>query len=329
MKVLVLSPKERYDRYAPDTTAFRAAELVFCDREGAEESWLAAGGDAEALFVTPVTPITEHLLVQMPNLKLIHCEGVGYDRIDLEAARKRGIYVCNNAGCNAEPVAELAVMMMTMLLRRMIWGDRMVRGGRQGEAVRQLERAPTLDLRMAEVGMIGFGAIAQATAKLLRSYGSRVYYYARHRRPEEVERQFGAEYLPLEQLLKRCDIVSLHLPATVESHHMVNEDFLRHMKPGSYLVNTARGAVIDDEALCEAIRSGHLAGAALDAYAPEPMEADHPLVRLAQECPDKLVLCPHQGGLTEQSFRNVYRMLFENLERVMEGKRPDRIVNGL
>ena len=239
MKVLVLSPKERYDRYAPDTAAFRAAELIFCDREGTEEAWLSAGKDAEALFVTPVTPITERLLARMPHLKLIHCEGVGYDRIDLEAARKRGIYVCNNAGCNAEPVAELAIMMMTMLLRRMIWGDRMVRSGQQGEAVRTLERAPTLDLRMAEVGLIGFGAIAQATAKLLQAYGSRVYYYARHRRPQAVETQFGVEYLPLEQLLERCDIVSLHLPATAESHHMVNEAFLRRMKPGSYSLRTS------------------------------------------------------------------------------------------
>jgi len=327
MKVLVLSPKERYDRYAPDTAAFRAAELVFCDREGTETEWLAAGSDAKALFVTPVTPITAGLIDRMPNLKLIHCEGVGYDRIDLQAARKRGVYVCNNAGCNAEPVAELAVMMMTMLLRRTIWGDQLVRVGRQGEAVRTLEREPTLDLRMANVGLIGFGAIAQATAKLLQAYGSRVYYYARHRRPEKLEEQFGVGFLPLEQLLERCDIISLHLPATAESHHMVDENFLRSMKPGSYLVNTARGAIIDDAALCEAIRSGHLAGAALDAYMPEPVGKDHLLVQLAEEYPDRLVLCPHQGGLTEQSFRNVYRMLFENLGRVMDGKRPDRIVN--
>ena len=329
MKVLVLSPKERYDVFAPDTPAFRAAELIFCDRERSEEEWLAVGKEAEAMFVTPVTPITEKLISQMPNLKMIHCEGVGYDRIDLEAARKRGIYVCNNAGCNAEAVAELAVMMMTMLLRRTVWGDRMVRAGQQGEAVRDLERRPTLDLRISTVGLIGFGAIAQATAKLLQAYGSKVYYYARHRRPQEVEEACGVEYLPLKELAERCDIISLHLPATAESHHMINREFLSRMKPGGYLVNTARGAVIDDEALCEAIRSGHLAGAALDAYAPEPAEADHPLVQLAKEYPDALVLCPHQGGLTQMSFRNVYEMLFEDLGLLMEGKRPNRIVNGL
>ena len=99
MKVLVLTMKKRYDRFAPkDSPAYQAAELVFCDRDASEEDWLAAAGDAEALFVTPVTWVRESLMERMPNLKLIHSEGVGFDRIDLEAARKRGIYVCNNAG---------------------------------------------------------------------------------------------------------------------------------------------------------------------------------------------------------------------------------------
>lgn len=330
MKVLVLTHKGRYDRFAPkDSPAYQAAELIFCDRDGTEEEWLAAGGDAEALFVTPVTWVRESLIARMPHLKMIHSEGVGFDRIDLEAARRRGIYVCNNAGCNAGPVAEQAVMMMSMLLHRTLWGERMVRCGRQGEAVRALEGDVPKDLCCSTVGLVGFGAIGQATALRLRANGSRVYYYARHRKRPETEHAYGVEYLPLEELAERCDIVSLHLPATAESIHMVDRAFLARMKPGSYLVNTARGAVIDDEALCEAIRSGHLAGAALDAYDPEPVPADHPLVRLAEECPGRVVLCPHQGGLTQSSFENVYRMLFEDLGLLMAGKRPNRIVNGL
>ena len=124
MKVLVLAPKSRYDAYRPDTPAARAAELIFCDREGTEAEWLAAAADADALFVTPVTPITAGLIARMPNLKLIHSEGVGFDRIDLDAAAARGIYVCNNAGCNAAAVAELSVTLMSMLLHRVLWGDR-------------------------------------------------------------------------------------------------------------------------------------------------------------------------------------------------------------
>lgn len=330
MKVLVLGYKGRYDQFAPkESPAYQAAELIFCDREGTEEEWLAAGSDAEALFVTPVTWIRENLIARMPNLKLIHSSGVGYDRIDLEAARKRGIYVCNNAGCNAEPVAELAVMLMSMLLHRTLWGHRMVLDGRQGEAVRELERNVLPDLGVTTVGLVGFGAIGQATAKRLKANGSKVYYYSRHRRDAETEAKYGVEYLPLEELAERCDIVSLHLPATAESVHMVDRKFIARMKPGAFLVNTARGAIIDDEALCEAIRSGHLAGAGLDAYDPEPLPGDHPLLKLAEEYPDRLVLCPHQGGITVSSFYNVYRMIFENLERLMAGERPERIVNGL
>ena len=329
MKALVLSRRERYERFAPDRPIVRETELVFCDRSGTEEEWLAAAADAEALVVTPVTWITENLIARMPNLRLIHCEGVGFDRIDLEAARKRGIYVCNNAGCNAGPVAEQAVMMMTMLLHRTLWGDRMVKTGFQGQAVKELEMDVPPDLSIATVGLVGFGAIGQETAERLRVNGSQVYYYARHRKDPETERRYGVEYLPLEELTERCDIVSLHLPATAESTHMVDRDFLARMKPGAFLVNTARGAIIDDEALCEAIRSGHLAGAALDCYDPEPVPADHPLVRLAAECPDRLVLLPHQAGITQSSFYNVYRMLFENLQRLADGKRPERIVNGL
>ena len=329
MKALVLSRKERYERFAPDRPIVRETELVFCDRSGTEEEWLAAAADAEALFVTPVTWITENLIARMPNLRLIHCEGVGFDRIDLEAARKRGIYVCNNAGCNAGPVAEQAVMMMTMLLHRTLWGDRMVKTGFQGQAVKELEMDVPPDLSIATVGLVGFGAIGRETALRLRVSGSQVYYYARHRKDSETERRYGVEYLPLEELAERCDIVSLYLPATAESTHMVDRDFLERMKPGAFLVNTARGAIIDDEALCEAIRSGHLAGAALDCYDPEPVPADHPLVRLAAEYPDRLVLLPHQAGVTQSSFYNVYRMLFENLQRLADGGRPERIVNGL
>ena len=119
------------------------------------------------------------------------------------------------------------------------------------------------------------------------------------------------------------------LPATPESTHLLDRAFFGRMRPGSYLVNTARGAVIDDAALCEAIRSGRLAGAALDAYDPEPVTAEHPLVRLAAECPDRLILCPHQGGISHAAFREAARMVFADLEKLMDGKRPERVVNDL
>ena len=327
MKVLILARRERYDAYGPEDR--HGLELVFRDRGGTEEEWLAAGGDAEALVVTPVTAVTEHLIARMPNLRMIHSEGVGYDRIDLEAARKRGIYVCNNAGCNADAVAELAVMLMSMLLHRTPWGHRMMREGRHSEATRALEQNIPPDLSVSTVGLVGFGNIAQATARRLRVNGSQVFYYARHRRDPGTEAALGASYLPLHELAERCDVISLHLPATAESHHLLDGAFFAHLKPGTFLVNTARGAVIDDEALCAALRSGRLAGAALDAYEPEPAGADHPLVRLAAEFPDQVILCPHQGGISQSAYRRAVQMIFEDLNKLMAGQRPGRVVNGL
>lgn len=329
MKVLVLAPKARYDAYSADNPTRAKCELVFCDREADEKTFLAAGADASALFVTPVTEVSERLMSQMPNLKLIHSEGVGFDRIDLAAARARGIYVCNNAGCNEKAVAEMSVMMMSMLVHRILWGDRMVRTGHQDEAVHELEVKIPKDLANCTVGLVGFGHIAKATARLLNVYGGKVLYWTRHRASPEVEEAYHAEYRSLTDLAQQCDIVSLHLPANPETRHIVDAAFLAHMKPEAYLVNTGRGALIDDEALCAAIRAGTIAGAAVDCYEPEPATADHPLVRLAQEYPDKLVLCPHQGGIAQSAFHHAHEMLFSDLQKVMDGEKPDHIVNGL
>ena len=329
MKVLVLAPRSRYETYSPELLSRPDLDLVFCDRNGREEDWLAAGADAEALFVTPVTWVRQELLDRMPKLRLIHSEGVGFDRIDLEAARRRGIYVCNNAGCNAPAVAELTITLMSMLLHRTLWGDRMVKSGLQNEAVKDLEVHIPTDLSVSTVGLVGFGAIGKALARRLQAYGSQVVYYARHRQPEEVERDYGVTYLPLQELAARCDILSLHLPATAESRHLVDEGLLRALKPGAYLVNTSRGALIDDQALCAALRSGHLTAAALDCYDPEPAGLDHPLVQLGRELPDRLILCPHQGGISTSAFRRAHQVLQENLEAVLAGARPINIVNGL
>ena len=329
MKVLILHPHSRYDRYLPDIPAAGRMELVFTDREGPEERWLAAGGDADALVAAPVTPVTAELIARMPNLKLIHSDGIGVDRIDVEAARRRGIYVCNCAGCNAGPVAELAVTLMSMLLHRTLWGDRMVRSGRQHEAVNILAADPPEDLSTSRVGLVGFGAIGQATAARLRANGSQVFYYARHRRDPETEARCGASYLPLEELAETCDIVSLHCAVTDETRNMVDEDFLARMKPTAYLINTARGDLVDNDALRRALTEGRIAGAGLDTLAPEPVPADHPLVTLPPEIQRRVVLAPHLGGITEASFRRAHAHMWRNAQRLAAGERPDSVVNGL
>jgi D-3-phosphoglycerate dehydrogenase len=327
MKVLILAPQARYEQYGPAPEARKGLELVFQDRTGTEAEWLAAGADAEVLVVTPVTAVTEQLIARMPKLRMIHSEGVGYDRIDLEAARKRGIWVCNNAGCNADAVAELAVTLMSMLLHRTLWGDRMMRQGRHAEAIRTLEGDIPPDLSVSTVGLVGFGNIAQATARRLRVPAA-VFYYARHRRDPETEAALGPAICPFWSwrsgaTSSACTCRPRRRAATCWTR------LFCPLKPGAFLVNTARGAGIDDEALCAAIRSGRLAGAALDAYEPEPAGADHPLVRLAAEFPDRMILCPHQGGVNQSAYRRVVQMIFGNLEALRAGRRPARVVNGL
>lgn len=329
MKVLAVSNPSRYEKFAPDLPVRRETEIVFLPREDDESEIIQAVRDADALFVSPVTPVTRTLIEQATKLKMIHSEGVGFDRIDLEAAREKGIYVCNNPGCNAPAVAELTVMLMSMLLHRTLWGYREVRAGRQGHAVFALMEDVPFDLSDCTVGLVGFGAIAKATAERLRAYGSTLYYYARHRQSPEVEQAYGASYLPLQELAARCDIVSLHVPANSESIHMIDADFLARMKPTAFLVNTARGALIDDQALCDALRRGTIAGAGLDAYSPEPVPSDHPLLELAKELPDKITFAPHQGGITQASFRTAQRMMWEDFAKITKGGRPDHIVNGL
>ena len=185
------------------------------------------------------------------------------------------------------------------------------------------------ELSACRVGLIGFGDIAHATAERLEPFGCRLYYYTRHRRTPEEEQRCHVTYLPLEQLLAACDILSLHCAVTEETRNLVDAAFLRQVKPTAYLINTARGDLVDNEALRQALVEGRLAGAGLDTLAPEPVPADHPLATLPQEVQDRVVLAPHLGGITEASFRRAHAHMWRNVERLAAGERPDSIVNGL
>ena len=179
------------------------------------------------------------------------------------------------------------------------------------------------------VGLVGFGDIAQATARRLKPFGCRMYYYTLHRRPPQVEADFGVTYLPLEELFAACDILSLHCAVNDQTRNMVDAGLLSHVKPGAILVNTARGDLLDNQAVRKALLEGRLGGIAMDTLAPEPTPADHPLVDLPPEIADRAVYSPHLGGNTGGSFRRAHRNMWENVQRIQEGKRPVHIVNGL
>ncbi len=328
MKLLIEGSPERYRRYLPDFIQLEQLAPIFCPLGSTDAERLTLCPDTEIFLADAVSTVSGDLIRRMPKLKLIHSEGVAFNGIDTSAARERGVFVCNNQGCNAGAVAEQAIWLMLSLLRRGIPGDQAVRQGRQIQMKEQAMVEGVKELGECRVGLIGFGHIAQETAKRLSAFGSTVCYFSPHRKPE-LAHTLHAAYLPLGELLACCDIVSLHAAVTPETNCMVNEAFLSAMKEGAYLINTARGELVDNFAVQAALLSGRLAGAGFDTLAPEPVPADHPLVTLPDQARDRVVFSPHLGGITTNSFRRAHRHMWENVVRVMNGERPDCIVNGL
>jgi len=329
MKILIVGSQDRYEKFLPEKIRSGDFQLIFAPRGSSNEQLLSLAADAQVLLADAISPVDRALISAMPHLKLIHSEGVAYNAIDIHAARERGIFVCNNRGCNAGAVAEQTLMLMLMLLRHGVTGDRAVRDGLQIRHKEQAMADGITELSGCTVGLIGLGDIAQATARLLRAFGCSVYYYAPHRRAPSAEMAMSVSYLPLEKLIAKCDIISLHCPVTDETRNMVNAQFLSRMKPTAYLINTGRGDLVDNEALRAALVEERIAGAGLDTIHPEPTPADHPLVDLPEQVRDRVVYSPHLGGITTGSFQRAHHNMWSSVFALAEGNRPNNIVNDL
>jgi phosphoglycerate dehydrogenase-like enzyme len=251
-------------------------------------------------------PCTADMIAAAPGLSLIQKIGTGVNSIDLEAARRRGIPVCNLPGTNARAVAELALGLMLSVLRRIPAFDRGLRAGTWSD--------PALQDGISEiggrtVGLIGFGAIPKILAPILVALGCTVIYHARSCLADAI-----AAYRPLDRLLAEADIVSLHLPLLPETRHTIDAASLARMKPGAILINTARGGLVDQAALVGALVSGRLAGAGLDVFDPEPPAADDPLLALPN-----VVVTPHVAWLTSGTFDRSFALAAENCRRIASG----------
>ena len=329
MKVLIFGPKARYDLYMPDFVQALPVEPVFASAHQSALQAARANPEAEVILADAITAVGRDVMDALPRLRMIHSEGVAFNAIDVDAAREKGIFVCNNKGCNAASVAEHAVMLMLMALRRGVTGHRAVLAGEQIQFKERFMVSNSPELGEQTVGIIGLGDIGSAVARLLRPFGCRLYYYTAHRRPAEIEEELGAAYLPLEELAARCDILSLHCAVNAQTTRMVNESFLSHVKPGAILVNTARGQLVDNVAVRQALIDGRLGGVAIDTFDPEPTPADHPLVDLPPDAVDRAVFSPHLGGITGGVFRRAHRNMWNSVRLCLEGERPNFIVNGL
>jgi D-3-phosphoglycerate dehydrogenase len=265
--------------------------------------------------VAGVDDWTDEVFAHAPKLKVIARFGVGVDNIDLAAAKARGIKVTNARGANADAVAELAIGGMLAMLRNFAFLDRTTRAGKW-------ERSVGHTLRGRVLGLVGFGAIARYVAKLARAFDAEV--LAFDSCPDEAAaRDLGVRFVPLDALLAASDVVSLHVPATPETKNLINSATLARMKPGAILINTARGAVVDEAALFGALKSGRLSGAVLDVHATEPTTALDPLFSL----PNVLVF-PHTAAETWETYHQVGLITAEAVADVVKrGKEPVNWLN--
>ena len=228
---------------------------------------------------------------------------------------------------NAGAVAEQAILLMLACLRHAVEGDAAVRSGNQIQMKERLMVEGIRELGDCTVGLVGIGAIASETAKRLHAFGCDVAYWNRNRRSPERESELGVRYLPLDELTRTCDIVSIHVPVTAETENMVDDAFLEAMKDDAILINTARGEIVDQVALAHALENGTIGAAGLDTLSPEPVPADHPLALLAGDAANRLVMSPHIGGVTEGMFRRAWTNIWTNIAHVANGEAPINIVS--
>lgn len=327
MKFLIIGDKTRTEKYLPDLPLVDTINRVVLPRGSSDEEILAAASDAEFIMADAISPVSATLINGMPQLKLIHSEGVAYNLIDLEAAQKRNVPVCNNKGVNAGAVAEQTVLLMLACLRDAINCHNAVYDGQQIQTKERMMVEGIRELGDCSIGFIGFGDIAQATACRLKPWGCTMRYYRRNQLNAQKEHELGVSYANQDTVIAASDIVSLHTPVTGETRGMVDTSFLARMKPGSILINTARGEIVNQDALAFALINGTLARAGLDTLDPEPVTSDNALLNLPDKAARKLILSPHIGGITEGMFKRAHHTVWENIARVINEEEPiNRIV---
>ncbi len=263
--------------------------------------------------------ISKEIIDAAPRLRVVSNIAVGYDNIDVEACNRRHILVTNTAGVLTEATADLAFALLLAAGRRVVEGDRYVRGGHWKQW--QWNCLWGTEMHGKTLGLYGFGRIAQATARRARGFSMRVLYYARHRVSAGVEQESAAEFVDRETLLRQSDFLSLHVPLTPETHHAIGASELALMKPSAFVINAARGPIIDEEALVQALQAGRLAGAGLDVFEHEPRV--HP----ALIAMDNVTLAPHVGSATAETRLRMAMLASENLLAALHGKRPPNLVN--
>jgi phosphoglycerate dehydrogenase-like enzyme len=269
---------------------------------------------------THVIPVDRAVIERTTRCRLIHQPTAGFENVDLEAADEKGIPVANAGPANANAVAEHAVMVILGCLRRL--REAMHDAERGGWDQQRWIDMDLDDLYDRTVGILGLGATGAALAQRLKGFETQTLYFKRNRLEAADETRLGVTYTPRDELLRRSQVLVLTLPLTAETRGLINAERLALLPQGAVLVNVARGAIVDEAALVEALRNGRLGGAALDVFTEEPLPPGHQLATLPN-----VILTPHIGGVTAQSKRNILINSIGNVARVVRGEPPQFVVN--
>ncbi len=303
-------------------------ELEFINYPCTDEELIEQAKDADVLWVSPVDIINKKVIDSLPNLKIIQSLGVAFDKIDLEAAKARGIYVCNNRAVNASSVAEHAVCLMLACLKSLPYFDARIKKGEFEEAMDESRKVGHFELGTRTVGLIGLGAIGKEAVKYLKAFGSKIYYHDTTQAPKEYEEENGLTYGTLEDLYANCDILSYHVPVLDSTRGMVNKETIAKMKKDVIIINVSRGEIVNNDDLRDALNNEQVI-AGLDVIAPEPPAADHPLITLTEKGNARLVATPHIAGTTNDAFIRMSQWSYDNMVKTMAGQKPSNVVNGL
>ncbi|TDQ37195.1 2-hydroxyacid dehydrogenase [Aureibacillus halotolerans] len=274
---------------------------------------------ADGLLSMLTDPIDEDLLKSAQNLKAISQMAVGHNNIDIEAASARQIAVLTTPGVLTETTADLTFALLMAVARRIPEAERFLKKGDWTTWSPMLLTGA--DVYGATLGIIGLGRIGEAVAKRAKGFSMDVVYHSRSRKPEK-EARLGLRYGSMDDVLAQSDYLVLMIPYSKETHHLIDADAIKKMKPSCFLINTARGDIVDEKALYDALVSGDLAGAGLDVFAQEPVPTSHPLLTL-----DNVVALPHIGSASVTTRRKMATMAAKQLVQTLHGERPPTLIN--
>ena len=315
-KCVVLNAKKMNFDGKLDFSVLSSDVTVYDDTTEQQLSERIQGAD---IIVTKEMPVSAEMIQKFPESVKLICEaGTGYNNINLEATRKKGITVCNIPSYSTERVAHTAIMMILNLSSAMQVQMKMLACGNHDNFTRNLQ-VPHVEVNGKTLGVIGAGHIGRKVIQIAQALDMNILVYTRTPREDEK----GIHYVSLEELLKNSDYISMHCPLTESTKHMINKESLSLMKPSAFIINTSRGALIDETALIEALENGTIAGAGLDVQETEPPEENSPLYTM-----DQVLLTPHMGWKGLETRQRLVSILADNIKQFMEGN-PINVVSGL